>query len=123
LAQETASGFPESDDLDDFGAELGDRTVMMPAGLAPALPERQDKPELRSKDTSVEVEGTHAEAVEADSERGSESGPDAEAESKPDAEAESKSANGTDDEQAQADPDATVLISAEEMAGTNDTNR
>ena len=39
LAQETATSFPEPYDLDDFDGELGDRTVMLPPGLAPALPE------------------------------------------------------------------------------------
>ncbi|HEU4545478.1 MAG TPA: DivIVA domain-containing protein, partial [Microlunatus sp.] len=47
LAQETATSFPEPYDLDDFDGELGDRTVALPPGLAPALPESQKKPEPR----------------------------------------------------------------------------
>ncbi len=43
LATQTAQSFPEIDDLTDFDGEDGDRTVMQPAGLAPALPPEAKK--------------------------------------------------------------------------------
>ena len=42
LAQQTAQSFPEIDDLTDFGAEEGDRTIMRPADAGPALPETDE---------------------------------------------------------------------------------
>jgi DivIVA protein len=42
LAQQTAQSFPEIDDLTDFDAEQGDRTVLRPAQASPALPAADD---------------------------------------------------------------------------------
>ena len=42
LAQQTAQSFPEIDDLTEFGAEEGDRTIMRPADAGPALPETDE---------------------------------------------------------------------------------
>lgn len=50
LAQQTATSFPDLDDLDDFGAEQGDQTVMVPPHQAPALPAQQiQRPEQSSE--------------------------------------------------------------------------
>ena len=57
LAQQTAQSFPEIDDLTEFDGEDGDRTVLQPAGSAPALP-REDKTEDKSEDKS-ERTGDH----------------------------------------------------------------
>ena len=45
LAQQTAQSFPEIDDLTDFSAEEGDRTILRPADAAPALPDDDDQRE------------------------------------------------------------------------------
>jgi cell division septum initiation protein DivIVA len=41
LAEQTAHGFPDLEDLDDFDGEQGDRTIMMPPSSSPALPATQ----------------------------------------------------------------------------------
>ena len=45
LAQQTAQSFPEIDDLSEFQGEEGDRTILRPAGVGPALPESDDQRE------------------------------------------------------------------------------
>ncbi len=64
LAQETATSFPEPYDLDDFDGEMGDRTVVLPPGLAPALPEAQKKPELTPSADTTDTETSADQSVE-----------------------------------------------------------
>ncbi len=55
LAQQTALSFPEIDDLTEFGAEDGDRTVLQPAGSGPALPPATDEKRERTNGHAKEA--------------------------------------------------------------------
>jgi hypothetical protein len=137
LAQETATSFPEPYDLDDFDGELGDRTVALPPGLAPALPEGQRKPELTPDEAAaVSDDGDehHAEisgqddAVPAEDAAGqskpAESTDTEKSEESEEAETTTVSAEAPESEPGtdpDTDPDATVVISPEQMAAANDS--
>ncbi|HEU5486355.1 MAG TPA: DivIVA domain-containing protein [Microlunatus sp.] len=127
LAQETATSFPEPDDLDAFDAELGDRTVAMPAGLAPALPDGRDKSELDAPAVGETADVAGAEPAEPVSQAATETGGTEAAThdvpARNDVPA-TEDAPAPGDEAAvespESDPDATVVISAEEMAAQDD---
>jgi len=44
LAEQTVHAFPDIEDLDEFDAEQGDRTVMMPPSAPPTMPRSGDRP-------------------------------------------------------------------------------
>ena len=53
LAQQTAQSFPEIDDLTEFDGEDGDRTVLQPAGSAPAMPSEDKREQTGGHDEAA----------------------------------------------------------------------
>ena len=138
LAEQTAHSFPDLEDLDDFDGEQGDRTVMMPAAMAPALP-RQEQPLAPQQPRSA---GSEAPAQPQQDQRRqgqpqqdqgesatetrvfaavTDAGPTGAAPQSP-AQPESESgaaATRSDDEAMEIDGDATVMVPASQLpAGT-----
>ena len=151
LAQETATSFPEPYDLDDFDGELGDRTVALPPGLAPALPESPEegradtgrrrrrrprtaptiRPRPRNRTTpgqQMDRGGSRARAV---GRRRGIRGPGRPARVRRcpgvtrvdgDPSETSTGSDATSETDPDTDPDATVVISPEQMAAANDNS-
>jgi hypothetical protein len=128
LAEQTAHSFPDLEDLDEFDGEQGDRTVMMPASMAPALP----RP---GSDASQRAQGAESDAPSGPPQDQEESatqtrvftavtdaGP-AGPGPQPPARAESSPAPGdqrSEDETMEIDGDATVMVPPSQLpAGTS----
>jgi hypothetical protein len=132
LASQTADTFPDLDDLADFDAEQGDRTITLPPHSLPAMPPRRvqlddlKRPAYGDPATDDESEAATATRVfRAVSDRPGPSKDDAEEEStdEPDGSPDgtgSKGSEGRDEvDSLEVDGDATVMIPAAELpAGT-----
>jgi hypothetical protein len=61
LAQQTAQAFPDLEDLSDFNAEEGDRTILRPSDAAPALPATEEPREITNGHTNGDFDKGNAE--------------------------------------------------------------
>ena len=125
LAEQTAHSFPDLEDLDDFDGEQGDRTVMMPPSVAPALPrpdatettqpasvESADQPEAQEQDESSTQTRVFAPVTDAGS-------PASEQESAQQSESSAAGESRNEDEAMEIDGDATVMVPPSQLpAGT-----
>jgi hypothetical protein len=131
LAEQTAHAFPDLEDLDDFDGEQGDRTVMMPAAMAPSMPPQNGSVPRPATPPQAEGQGSDAAAV-AEPDTAEEQGDRDESSTEtrvfkpvsgPDhpstGSEESEDPEGEPEDTIQMDGDATVMVPASQLpAGT-----
>lgn len=108
LAQQTAQSFPEIDDLTDFPADDGDRTILRPADAGPALPETGESREQ----TNGHAREPRAEVSDLAEHPTNEHPADDDPTERPGLAESHESHESHESEEAEVDGDATIVIPA-----------